>query len=75
MATAKKKGLNPKLVKAVQDLLDEVMARPKGDAEAKFSLTDKTKVIDRFVAIEKLRLGLEDDGEGSFFGKGGHGDE
>jgi len=58
----KSKGLNPDLEDAVAKLLREVMA----DETA--SLTDKCKVIDRMVNIEKLKQKITDDEWGSGFG-------
>jgi len=58
----KSKGLNPDLEDAVAKLLREVMA----DETA--SLTDKCKVIDRMVNIEKLKQKISDDEWGSGFG-------
>ena len=58
----KNKGLNPDLEDAVAKLLREVMA----DETA--SLTDKCKVIDRMVNIEKLKQKISDDEWGSGFG-------
>ena len=57
----KQKGLNPDLEDAVAKLLREVMA----DETA--SLTDKCKVIDRMVNIEKLKQKISDDEWGSGF--------
>jgi hypothetical protein len=57
----KTKGLNPDLEDAVAKLLREVMA----DETA--SLTDKCKVIDRMVNIEKLKQKISDDEWGSGF--------
>ena len=57
----KSKGLNPDLEDAVAKLLREVMA----DETA--SLTDKCKVIDRMVNIEKLKQKISDDEWGSGF--------
>jgi len=57
----KSKGLNPDLEDAVAKLLREVMA----DETA--SLTDKCKVIDRMVNIEKLKQKLSDDEWGAGF--------
>jgi len=59
--TKKTKGLNPDLEDAVAKLLREVMA----DEQA--SLTDKCKVIDRMVNIEKLKQKISDDEWGSGF--------
>jgi len=57
----KTKGLNPDLEEAVALLLRQVMA----DDQA--SLTDKCKVIDRMVNIEKLKQKISDDEWGSGF--------
>jgi hypothetical protein len=59
--TKKTKGLNPDLEDAVAKLLRKVMA----DETA--SLTDKCKVIDRMVNIEKLKQKISDDEWGSGF--------
>jgi hypothetical protein len=59
--TKKAKGLNPDLEDAVAILLRQVMA----DSEA--TLTDKCKVIDRMVNIEKLKQKISDDEWGSGF--------
>ena len=59
--TKKAKGLNPDLEDAVALLLRQVMA----DDQA--SLTDKCKVIDRMVNIEKLKQKISDDEWGSGF--------
>jgi hypothetical protein len=57
----KNKGVNPDLEDAVSQLLKEVMA----DENA--SLTDKCKVIDRSINIEKLKQKISDDEWGSGF--------
>jgi hypothetical protein len=57
----KSKGLNPELETAVEKLLQEVMADPMA------SLTDKCKVIDRMVNIEKLKQKISDDEWGAGF--------
>jgi hypothetical protein len=57
----KSKGLNPELEAAVELLLKQVMA----DETA--SLTDKCKIIDRMVNIEKLKQKISDDEWGSGF--------
>ena len=57
----KSKGLNPDLEDAVAKLLREVMA------DEMASLTDKCKVIDRMVNIEKLKQKISDDEWGSGF--------
>ena len=59
--TKKAKGLNPDLEDAVAILLRQVMA----DDQA--TLTDKCKVIDRMVNIEKLKQKISDDEWGSGF--------
>ena len=45
----KQKGLNPELETAIEKLLTDVMADPMA------SLTDKCKVLDRAINIEKLK--------------------
>jgi hypothetical protein len=57
----KNKGVNPELENAVNELLIQVMADPMA------SLTDKCKVIDRAVNIEKLKQKISDDEWGSGF--------
>ena len=57
----KSKGVNPDLEDAVSQLLKEVMA------DEKASLTDKCKVIDRSINIEKLKQKLSDEEWGSGF--------
>ena len=57
----KSKGVNPDLEAAVSKLLQQVM----NDDMA--SLTDKCKVIDRAVNIEKLKQKLSDEEWGSGF--------
>ena len=57
----KNKGVNPDLEDAVSKLLLQVML----DDQA--SLTDKCKVIDRAINIEKLKQKLSDDEWGSGF--------
>jgi len=57
----KSKGVNPDLEAAVSKLLQQVM----NDDLA--SLTDKCKVIDRAVNIEKLKQKISDDEWGSGF--------
>jgi|HubBroStandDraft_2_1064218.scaffolds.fasta_scaffold11246_9 hypothetical protein len=62
MARKKKEnGVNPKLLKYLDKLLDETMK----DQTA--SLTDKMKVVDRVIGVEKIRLKVADEGEGGFF--------
>ena len=57
----KSKGLNPDLEEAVNQLLKEVRADPTA------SLTDKTKVIDRAINLEKIKQRLTDDAWGTGF--------
>ena len=57
----KSKGVNPDLEEAVSTLLKQVMADDMA------SLTDKCKVIDRMVNIEKLKQKISDDEWGSGF--------
>lgn len=57
----KNKGVNPNLEDAVSKLLDEVML------DKMASLTDKCKVIDRAINIEKLKQKITDDEWGSGF--------
>ena len=51
----KAKGVNPELEKALDDLLKQVMADPMA------TLTDKCKVIDRVINIEKIKQKISDD--------------
>lgn len=55
------KNLNDKLVTAIGDLLEAVMKDP--DA----SLTDKCKVVDRALALEKIKQKINDEDWGSGF--------
>ena len=55
----KAKGVNPELEKALDDLLKQVMADPMA------TLTDKCKVIDRVINIEKIKQKISDDECGS----------
>ena len=57
----KSKGVIPDLEEAVSTLLKQVMADDMA------SLTDKCKVIDRAVNIEKLKQKISDDEWGSGF--------
>ena len=58
---SKKKGVNPDLEDAVSELLKSVMSDDMA------SLTDKCKVIDRAINIEKLKQKISDDEWGSGF--------
>jgi hypothetical protein len=57
----KTKGLNPELESAIETLLMQVM----NDETA--SLTDKCKVLDRAINVEKLKQKISDDEWGSGF--------
>lgn len=57
----KSKGVNPDLEAAVSELLKAVMSDDMA------SLTDKCKVIDRAINIEKLKQKISDDEWGSGF--------
>ena len=57
----KQKGINADLEKALNDLLKSVMADPTA------SLTDKCKVIDRVINIEKIKQKISDEEWGSGF--------
>ena len=57
----KNKGINPELEDAIEKLLKEVMA----DSTA--SLTDKCKILDRAINIEKLKQKISDDEWGAGF--------
>ena len=51
----KQKGINPKLEEAIGQMLTAVM----NDSMA--SITDKTKVIDRALKLEAIKLKMSDD--------------
>lgn len=57
----KPKGLNPELETAIEKLLADVMSDPMA------SLTDKCKVLDRAINVEKLKQKLSDEEWGSGF--------
>ena len=57
----KSKGINPELERAIEKLLKEVMADPTA------SLTDKCKILDRSINVEKLKQKISDDEWGSGF--------
>ena len=57
----KAKGINPELEKALNELLRQVMADPTA------TLTDKTKVLDRALNLEKVKQKISDDEWGSGF--------
>jgi len=58
---AKQKGINPDLEDSIAVLLKQVMA----DESA--SLTDKCKVLDRAINVEKLKQKISDDEWGAGF--------
>jgi len=57
----KQKGINPDLENAISEMLNQVMRDP--DA----SITDKTKVIDRALNLEKIKLKISDEEWGAGF--------
>jgi hypothetical protein len=57
----KSKGINPELERAIEKLLKDVMADPTA------SLTDKCKILDRSINVEKLKSRISDDEWGSGF--------
>jgi len=63
VARKAQKGLNPELESAISAMLKVVMA----DQTA--TLTDKCKVLDRALALEKIKQKILDDDWGSGFGK------
>jgi hypothetical protein len=65
---AKSKGVDPKLVKAIKDLMEEVMAKPNEGEQPAYSLSERCKIIDRMIKIESIRLNVQqDDSAGEFF--------
>jgi len=61
MSRKKDKGINPELEEAISKMLKEVMQ----DSTA--SITDKSKVIDRALKLEAIKLKISDDEWGSGF--------
>jgi hypothetical protein len=59
--TKKSKGVNPELELAIAKLLRDVMNDPSA------SLTDKCRVLDRSINVEKLKQKISDDEWGSGF--------
>jgi hypothetical protein len=57
----KSKGINPELERAIEKLLKDVMADPTA------SLTDKCKILDRSINVEKLKQRVSDDSWGEGF--------
>lgn len=65
----KSKGINPELEKSVMDLLKATMTDPAA------TLIEKTRVIDRAIALEKIKQKIEDDTWGTGFLHGDEADE
>jgi hypothetical protein len=61
MSRKKDKGINPELEDAISKMLKEVMQDPTA------SITDKSKVIDRALKLEAIKLKIADDEWGSGF--------
>ena len=61
MSKKKEKGLNPELEAAISKMLKEVMIDPTA------TITDKTKVIDRALKLEAIKMKMSDDEWGSGF--------
>jgi len=61
MAKKKDKGISPELEDAIATMLKEVML----DSTA--TINDKTKVIDRALKLEAIKMKLQDDEWGSGF--------
>jgi len=57
----KSKGVSTDLERAIAEMLHQVMKDPKA------SITDKTKVIDRALNLEKIKLKISDEEWGSGF--------
>ena len=57
----KQKGINPDLEDAISKMLKAVMTDPMA------SITDKTKVIDRALKLEAIKLKMSDDDWGAGF--------
>ena len=61
MAGKKAKGVSADLERAIAEMLKQVMNDPGA------SITDKTKVIDRALNLEKIKLKISDEEWGSGF--------
>jgi hypothetical protein len=61
MSKKKEKGLNPELEKAISEMLRAVMIDPVA------TINDKTKVIDRALKLEAIKMKMQDDEWGSGF--------
>ena len=57
----KQKGINPDLEQAISDMLKAVMVDPTA------SITVKSKVLDRALKLEAIKLKMSDDEWGSGF--------
>lgn len=64
MSKKRDKGINPDLEDAISQLLKTVMNDPMA------SLTDKTKVLDRSLKLEAIKLKMKDDEWGEALGMG-----
>ena len=61
MGKKKDKGLNPELENAISEMLRAVMVDPMA------TINDKTKVIDRALKLEAIKMKMQDDEWGSGF--------
>ena len=61
MSKKKEKGLNPELEAAISKMLKEVMIDPTA------TITDKTKVIDRALKLEAIKMKMSDEEWGTGF--------
>ena len=68
MSKKKDKGINADLEDAISSLLKSTMADPTA------TLTDKTKILDRALKLEQLKLKMSDDEWGSGFMEDDDGD-
>jgi len=68
MSKKKDKGINSDLEDAISNLLKSTMADPTA------TLTDKTKILDRALKLEQLKLKMSDDEWGSGFMEDDDGD-
>lgn len=61
------KSLNDALVTAINELLKEVMSDEEVDGKPLYSLTDRCKVIDRALNLEKIKQKINDEEWGAGF--------
>ena len=61
MTKKKDKGINPALENAISEMLKAVMVDPTA------TITDKTKVIDRALKLEAIKMKMQDGEWGSGF--------